>query len=365
VERILAFRFAVDFPLFRLYLRRAMHPGLGLVLLVVAVILFRRTTLPEAVLLDAENPAQLARGMVRRDVWFALSAVLLPALLAGAARWAHRWRAREASWLATRRPSRSRIVVTCWAAMLCGGALWLVAIAALGELAAGGSDPSFRPRRSWPLESAGWRDGESLLCWEAELPGLPAGSRARLHVGLIGDHGAVEELVFTARREGGAGATRTGTTRPGRRAHVEVELPEGDGLLTFELLARGADQPLLLEGAWMEVQVPAPERAGPWALALRLTLTLAAALALAMGLGAWVSAPTAVLLVGLCWAGVWLQGAFASIWPGADLPRAFSAVAEGRVPPELAPGSLAGAAALIGIGLLLLGAGLGGRGSRR
>jgi len=57
----------VNLPLFLLWLRRAMPPALRVVLLAAAVLALRSGEAPESALLDAEDPAQLARGLFRHD----------------------------------------------------------------------------------------------------------------------------------------------------------------------------------------------------------------------------------------------------------------------------------------------------------
>ena len=393
----------LNLPLFHLYLRRAMHPVLGLVLLAAAGLVIRGAAAPATALLGAEDPEQLARGLLRHDLWFLLCAVLLPVQLLAAGRWASRVRSGEASWLLPRSLSGDRIVVTTWLALLAGGVAWLIAIGAAGELATGAAGDSQRLIGEWRLHDDRARSESETLRWEAELGELPAGSRGRLHLGILGDFRSVGELVLHAERIEGEPLSREGRTPPTRRGRIEVELPEGAGDLRFELevihvsrpppsladlhlgaplFAQGrawpaafctqlalalaqhelehvaAPEPLILDGLRFEVSVPARERAGTAALLLQLALALAAWLALALGLGAWISAPSATLLIGVTWGGLWLEGIGGAFVPGAALPRVFAAVAEGRVPASLPAGVWGGTAVLVVVGLALAGAGL-------
>jgi hypothetical protein len=350
----------LNLPLFSLYLRRAMHPALLLVLVAVALVASRSGNAPETALLGAENPEQLARGMMRREMWFLLCAVLLPVQLHSAGQWTQRVRDGDGNWLSPRALSSWKIVLTSWFAIFCGSVAWLVAIAATGELAAGGGEASYRVVKEWPLLEHRTRGEENQLRWTTELGELPPGSRGRLSFGILGNYGDVEELVLRATPLD-AGSRERATeahVRPGRRGRIEVELPPGEGNLLFEFSAVGATAALLVESPRFLVSVPAPEWSGTTALLGRLALAAAAWLALALGLGAWISAPSSVLLVAIFWGGAWERGVGGGFLPGAELPRAFAAVAEGRVPASLPPGVWGGTLVCVAIGLILLRLGL-------
>lgn len=348
----------MNLPLFLLWLRRAMPPALGVVLLAAAVIALRSGAPPKSALLEAEDPAQLARGLFRHDYWFLLCAVLLPVQVLTAGRWARRLREGEASWLLPRALPGRGIVATTWLALLAGGVAWLVAIGAVGELGAGGSAASQRVLGEWRLRDDRARSADHRLRWEAELGALPEGSRGRLHLGLLGDFGNVDALRLSVERDGDEPRVTEGSAKPSRRMRIDVALPPGSGPLRFELEVVGETEPVLLDGLRFELSTPAPERAGVAALLLHLSLVLAAWLALALGLGAWLSAPTAVFGLAVIWSVVWLEGVGGALLPGAALPEVFAALGEGRVPPPLPAGVGLGAAALVTLGLLLAGAGM-------
>lgn len=345
--------------LFRLHLRRALHPGLALLLVGTAIlVIVSRGPQAEVVGAGADS-RQLLRGLLRTDVAFALLAVLVPLLLASVAGCFGRIDARERHWLLPRKVSRSAIVVSAWAGAWIGALLWLAAIGALCELAADGSEPSLRASSELEMEDVRRIGDEGKLGWLTSSAERPAGSVARLSLGLFGAYEQVDRFELSSHGAPAEEAFAVGTAQPGMRTIVEVALPPGSEDVWLEFHARGATGTLTLHDTELQLFVPAGERAGTFHFLLRAALALGGSLAIALGLGAWLRPASLLLLIlggyGLLWLEAdSLAGSVVEAWvPGFDLPGAMTLLSQGRSAGTLPIETWLGTAVLVLVGLSL------------
>jgi hypothetical protein len=356
----------MNLPLFLLHLRRALHPGLWLLLAGTSLLVVLGA--PQGagdVLQSGIDSAVLARGLRRADLGFALLIVLLPTLLVGVARTFRRLDDGERHWLLSRPVSRACIALSSWAGGFAGGLLWLCAVGLGCELHAGGGAASWRAGDELELTEIRRDAGEGTLLWRSQSAQRPPGCLARLTTGLFGSYNEVEAIELGARAASSVTPFATGRAEAGRKTVVEVELPPGGETLLFTLRARGARSQLDLNAPRLELFLPSPERAGTWQLLLRVALLLAGSLALALGLGAWLSPASSLLLLLGGYALAWLEsdsldGTWLARWlPGYDLPVTLALVAEGRGPATTPAEAWLGALALVLLGLAAQRAALG------
>jgi len=353
--------------LFLLSLRRALHPGIGVALAAVAaLVLTGRGIAGETAQL--EGTALGARALLRSDLVFALLFVLVPAVLAGAARVFPRLAEGERFWLVPRRASKASIALSAFAGTWLGAVLWLAAIGGLCEVFAGGDAPSLQA--SVPLELQDRRAvGEEIrVRWTSSLPARPEGCVVRLAVGVYGSYNEIEAFELATLTPAGD-VHAVGSAAPGRVLDVEVPVPAAGETVEFELFARGAQRAIVLNRPRLQLYVPRTERWSTWLVLGEVALMLGAALALALGCGPWLSVPSLLLFVLGGYALLWLEldalgastaGEFVlRALPGAQLPESFSEFAEGRSPQALAGSTWLGGLALIALGLAAFHRGLG------
>jgi hypothetical protein len=341
--------------LYRLHLRRALNPVLGVLLLGVGLFVIGSRRVGAQFLDTEESSIQLLRA----DVVFALLAVLVPLLLAGVAGTFRRLDESERHWLLPRRISRSSIAISTWTGVLSGALLWLVAIGLSCELTGEGGEPSLREAQSLEMQQVGRVGTEGDLVWLTPGFERPAGSVARLGLGLFGNYGEVEAVELIVRESQDADAFDVGTAQPGMHTLIEVELPAGHDALHFEFRARGVSKALMLHDTKLRLFVPASERAAVLSFLLRIALTLTGLLALVLGLGAWLSPASLLLALIGGYSLLWLEaealaGSFLERWlPGYDLPAAFGLLSQGRASQALPVETWLGAGVLVLVGLSL------------
>ena len=339
----------MNLPLVLLHLRRGLHPGLGLALLVVTGALLAGGGPPLEAGLGAMDPEQVLRGLTRSAWWSALAFVLLLGAVTSAAGEHGRWQRGEVLWSSTRRLGPLGLTASAWAGRTLALWVWLAAIALGVELAAGDSSPAYQPgpRQEPVLGRLDTRD--STHRWSLAAPSTD-GVRLSVELRWRGDYTAADEVELRVARRG-APATRL-TRPPSLTQSFELALPTGDGPLDFELVARGASGGLAVELLEVGLLQPRSERLAAWRLALSLGIWGATLLALALGLGAWMSVASTSALLGVAWGVAWLERAAWPV-PGLELPAELEALAGGRVPAPLAPEAYVAAAGLVALGLLL------------
>lgn len=349
-----------------LYLRRALHPGLAAALIVLALVLAGADWGQGTALLGTEDPELLARGLARQGVWLGLAVIVAPAAVVGAARVVARWRAGEADWLAARARGPATAVASAWLGIAIGCALACLLVLAAAELAAGpGGDAALRaagelaPRGTDGIERLPGVEG---VAWTVRDPGpaAPAGSVARLRVGMRVWSGPAADVRLTLERvgPGSSGARGEVARRLSRAGLLALELPPGPGDLRFVLARESDGAAIVVERAAAELFVPAGnELLAGLALLCHVWAALAAWTALALGLGAWMSPAGATVSVAGLQAALWLAPVAPRALPAVALPAAFARAGEGLVPAALGPaaGAATAAAVLVGLTLAVLG----------
>lgn len=357
----------MNVQLFLLSLRRALHPGTGVALAAVAaLVLTGRGITGDAARL--EGAALSARGLLRSDLSFALLFVLVPILLAGAARVFPRLAEGERYWLIPRSASKASIALSTFAGSWLGALLWLAAIGGLCESFAGGDASSLQASAPLELEDRRAVGEEIRVRWTSQLPARPEGCVVRLAVGVYGSYNEIEAFELAALTSEGD-VYALGSAAPGRVLEVEVPVPAAGERVEFELYARGAERSIVLNRPRLQLYVPRAERWSTWLVLGEVALMLGAALALALGCGPWLSVPSVLLFLLGGYALLWLEldalGASAfgefvlRVLPGAQLPESFAQFAEGRSPQSLAGSTWLGGLALIALGLAAFHRGLG------
>lgn len=348
--------------LFLLQLRRSLHPGVGLLL--VAVALFVSAGGRAAGGVGVDPSAWLAaRGVLRGDLLVAMLCVIVPASLAGAAGVLPRLESGERLWLAPRRARKLTLATSLLAGSWTGALLLLGLAGGLCELLVAGDAPTLRVGPELEL-----RDrravGEAIrVRWTTPVEAPAEGAVARLEVGVYGSYNEIERFELATLDAAGA-ELAVGSAPPGRRVVLEVPLPPGATAAEFELRAPGATRSLVLSRPRLVQLLPDSERQALWRVLLRTGWMLGAALALAMAAGAVLSPPSTLLLLlgglGLAWLerdgldGSAAGRALLALLPGAGLPAALGQLADGRGPAPLAGSTVAGGAGLLALGLCAL-----------
>ncbi len=196
-------------------------------------------------------------------------------------------------------------------------------------------------------------DHERPLIWRTDVP-AESELRAHIEASLVISAGGGGELRFTARRAlsdtalntalntadrtSNAVDMRVGSARVLPSGGVDVDVPDGEGEVEFELSlpepgARGyvvSDDVTL----WRNASSATPKLR----IAVRVALALCAWTLLAFGLGAWLSPMLALGCLALTWCAMWWSElpyvAYAWI-PGASLERDLAIVSAGRAPTSL------------------------------
>jgi len=269
-----------------------------------------------------------------------------------AARIPDRWFRQEGDWLGTSGTSRSSIVRSCLAGTLAGAATLPVIIGLIaGSMGqARESGPASRgqllelamlagPSRSFVL-----MPGERF---EQALPehDLPPDARVRVRVApALGAEGPTTKALVKS-------ASQSSELRVARRAWLEVEAPEGGGVIAVTNTGSGALA--VLGPAPVEVWRPSSAwGSGHLRLAAHAALHLAFLAALAFGLGAWMGPGIAASLALALWLGARMAlastGLADALPGGAALSAAIGAIAEGRSPLLVRPPlALAASAAVL------------------
>lgn len=349
----------MNLQLFQLHLRRALHPGLGL--LIVATWVFVVATRRGASALGdgAASTDALLRGLLRADLTFVLLTVSVPLLLAGVAGSFGRLDSQDRHWLLPRRVSLSSIVLSSWAGSWVGALVWLGLIGVSCEFVAAGGARSLQQDRVLRMEEIGRLGAGGDLGWRTHKSAWPEGSVARFSTSLLGNYGEIERLELSSHVLPNGPAFATATAEPGLRTMVEVSVPEGDGHVWFQFRAEGVTRALMLRDTELRLFVPASERTGLVQFLSRVALVLAGVYALALGLGAWLGPASLLLLLGGSYGLLWIEaeslvGTWLETWvPGFDLPQALELLSQGRAPVPLPTRSCLGAGVLVLTGLCL------------
>jgi len=299
----------------------------------------------------------LARGLERAGTWIVIALAIVPLLVARAARVVPTFRAGEGDWIGSRSLGRPAIAVSMLLGTWAGAAALLLATFAAIEIRAGSPVASFARAGSIPLPAARWIEPGSPLVVAIEDPGgrLPAGSRVRAELAFGTGSGSASEVVLRASRPA---SERTASIRLATRGTVEVELPSGPGDLRLEIACPREGSRCFAVSEELELWVPcASDRAAGAQILVRLLAASLAWIGLALGLGAWMSAPSAALLVLAGWIAAWLGDATPAWLPGGDLWSAFDTVGAGRVPeaPDVRTHAVAIASAALGTLLAIVG----------
>lgn len=319
--------------------RRVHARGTGLVLLALAALLVWGAA-PE---LDARSAPELhaapelAAGLARQSCWIALLLAGATVLAHAAARGAHAWCGREASWVLAGRARGGALA----AAATCGLALALGALlavcAASAELAAARARTSPAGGTAWQhvRELPGPQElllaGDAPLRWTIDDPRGRIPARARIRLCASGGPGAPStECELRAER---AGLHTSARVRVHGRTWIELELPSGAGPLEL-VFERGAGASWIALGARPSALIApiASARLGSLRVAAHAGLALLALAALAFACGTRLR-PT--LACALC-ASAALPACFAQRgWqalPGAPLTRALAQLGQGLAP---------------------------------
>lgn len=321
---------------------------------------------PAAPLVSAGAPGASPAAMLA-------AGYLWPWLLLGAARLGHRWREREADWLAPL-PIR-RAALSCSALASLAAAAATVALVSFVLARAEGAG-ALSWTRSLPHPSGALLEGDAALEFTVEdlaLEDLEPGSRLVARPSVAPGSGPAVSLAFSL--WGAQGAVRTTRQRIHGRSEVSLELPPGmRGAARLRLEREGPGAVLVLPRGALELREPV--RDAPLAgqsLWLAMALAGCAWCVLALGLGMWMRPGLAAgltFLLALC--PIWSPRlAGQAWWPGHALAELWQAQARGLVPrahaplESVAPLALLGPAACVALGALLYRAGLGaGRGPR-
>lgn len=348
-----------------LQMRRALHPGLALTLLIAAllVILARSARVEGAS--ELELDAQAMRGFLRADLLIVLLLILVPVSIAQVASAAGRMGREEGGWLLCRSITRRSISLSSWVGSSVAIAIWLVALGVLCELAAGDSESTLQRGRSLEMTSIARLGTEGDLVWKCDTGPFPEGSVVRFSLGLFGDYNEVEELVLSSHLQPTSEPFASSSAQAGLRSILEVAVPTTSEGTWFQFRAKGVEESLMLHDTHLELWTPARESSGTWLFLLQVGLATASAFALALGLGCWLSPGSLLLFILGGYSLLWLeadrlQDSFLRRWlPGFDLPEALGQVALGRVPSALPLERWLGAALLTVFGMLVFHATLG------
>lgn len=346
----------------RLALARALRPALlvgGALLLLLAL---ATSDVAHSALagLDTAACARLARGAWRESAWTALLACILPWLLAQAVRTFPLWRRREIDWLAPRAPAAAALFVSTWLGLFAAALLCALAVALAAECGPARGAPTWSEGGAAFHADDAWVPHERALelALAPELGALPAGTRLELRFAFAGGAAQTEVVArVRAARDGSLLAEGRGTIQA--RGALEFELPATQPGARVELSVGGPDARLYHEARRARIWIPT---AHGWraalALGARFAVDTGAFLALALGLGAWLGAGTALFTL----------AALALLALCADVPEgwaplggwdaALEVLRAGRVPRLPAANELAGALALLALGLALGASGL-------
>ncbi len=348
--------------LVRLALRRTLTPGFALCALALAFLLVRSAWAPDEQVKQAlapeGDPRAAVSALARHGVWIGLLLVLAPYLAARAAATIPAWRRGEVEWLAASAAGRARIVLSVWLGQVAAALVFALFAGTAAELAAGPARPGRALAARYASASFVLSEGSPAQVLRIDAEPAPAGAVLRARLDYFGA-GTAAEVRLALRRADSLMATevRAALGAPGA---LEVALPAGEGPLEV-VLERGAGEALVtLEPDGLELLVPiASERLASASVALRAWLALCVTLALGLGLGAWLSAPTACLgLLAIVVPALLSPSEAARLSPWSGLARTLSLCGQNLTAGPPSVRSLAAAAVLGLLGLLLAVAGL-------
>lgn len=340
-----------------LTLRRALTPGLCAVSLLLAAGFLTSTWQPHAQEVEALGTRGHASDLARQGLWTALLATLAPILIARAALVLPRWRRGEVDWLLAARRTRTELVVSTFLGLAAAAALFAAFAGATAELGAGsaGAGRALEARFRTPAQVL----GSAPLVRRLALGPLPAGAVLRARLQFLGGATAVD-LKLSARALGSDAAPSAVASRVFASGVLELPLPPGDGPIELRLERTGETALVALRENGIEVAVPiASARGASVRVAARAWIALIAALAVALGLGAWLSGAAAVAgALALTWISLLADAPGGGKWPAAALGEALELAGEGLAAPWPSGRSVALAATVVALALLLAERGL-------